>query len=131
VTGKDTVLTWLFGEGGAARLSVAPSIFDEMVLAVDYAGSFSRLGCGGIAYEFASLVGGGNFEHVENVVRLTDGPPDIKEPKASRLVRCFMRSEHRFPAQEVRNAVATQHVSHQLRFYFTRASVNSSFVSLP
>jgi hypothetical protein len=66
-----------------ARLSVAPSIFDEMVLAVDNTGSSSRFRRLGIAYELLGLVHGGNLEQEENVVRFSDGTPDTNQSKAS------------------------------------------------
>jgi len=89
-----------------ARLSVARSVFDEMVLAVDNAGSFSRFSRLGIADELPRLVHGGNFEQEENVVGFPDRTPDTNESKASFLVGGSVRSEHGLPAQKVRNAIA-------------------------
>jgi hypothetical protein len=88
-----------------ARLAVAPSIFDKMVLAVDDAGNFSRFSRLGIAYELPGFVHGGNFEHEKNVLRFPDGTPDTKQSKAGLLVGGSVRSEHGLPAQEVHNPI--------------------------
>jgi hypothetical protein len=84
-----------------------------VILAVDNTRSFSRFSRLGITYELPGLVQAGNFKQEKNVVRFLDATPDTNESKAGFLVGSFVRSEHGLPALEVRNAIATEHVSHR------------------
>ncbi len=62
--------------------------------------------------ELPRLVHAGNFEGEENVVSFFYFTPCGYEPETGIQMRCFVRSEDGFPAQEIRDPIATEHVHH-------------------
>jgi len=95
-----------------AALAVASGVFREVILAIDHAGSFSRFPSLRVADELPGPVDAGHFEGEENVVRLFNFTPCTDEPETGIPVRCLVGGEDGFPAREVRDSIATEHVDH-------------------